>query len=108
MVRTRERCDQCLAPDSRYAANFLCLTILVSLGVAEKSWIFGSRVGPQHFHVPLEKLQLAEMIERTKKGGAALVQGGFRSGKTSHLKACKSAISDRFIPIEYVLMTLIA
>lgn len=72
----------------------------VSLGVAEKSWIFGSRVGPQHFHVPLEKLQLAEMIERTKKGGAALVQGGFRSGKTSHLKACKSAISDRFIPIE--------
>lgn len=54
-----------------------------------KAWLFGPQVidHPNAYQVPLEKLQLPQLIERCIKGGAFLVQAPFRSGKTSHLKA---------------------
>lgn len=67
-----------------------------------KSWVFGPSVASNHYHVPFEKLQLHELEERVSTGGCALVQGPFRSGKTSHLHALCRSISERYIPIVYV------
>eukprot|EP01132_Coremiostelium_polycephalum_P007748 gene7748-9532_t len=67
----------------------------------QKSWTYGNNVDKNYnYHIPLLKLQLPELINRSKsKYSRTLVQGPFRSGKTTHLLALVDSIKDRFFPI---------
>eukprot|EP01132_Coremiostelium_polycephalum_P006265 gene6265-7805_t len=67
----------------------------------QKSWTYGNIIDENYnYHIPLLKLQLTELINRSKsKYSRTLVQGPFRSGKTTHLLALADSIKDRFFPI---------
>ena len=86
----------CLRPCFRLAFSSF------TAGLRQKYWTFGPSVRSCHFHVPLEKLQLNDLVTRVEKGGCTLVQGGYRTGKTSHLNALHERIQNRFFPLGYV------
>ncbi|EGG17573.1 hypothetical protein DFA_08569 [Cavenderia fasciculata] len=59
-----------------------------------KTWTFGLPISDQvHYHVPFSSLQLNQILNGAMNGGGCyLVQGAYRSGKTSHLKAVSTEL----------------
>ncbi|KYQ91639.1 hypothetical protein DLAC_07413 [Tieghemostelium lacteum] len=67
---------------------------------ADKRWTFVDPVNQgNYYHIDPKHLQLDILYSKAIEGGSWLVQGSYRSGKTTHMMALEKQIQKEFHPI---------